>query len=125
MSKLIKFHQKRAMEEKEKEDQNKLIENLELTNSNSSLRLNSVASSIEPEAKRRKKKKICQFPSIYAILLTLEIIAFILTYIVQKGQYQKIEYSKGYFIISFQNDTTYKLDVNQEVLEKFWNKYSN
>ena len=49
------------MEEKEKEDQNKLIENLELTNSNSSLRLNSVASSIEPEAKRRKKKKFVNF----------------------------------------------------------------
>ena len=51
----------------------------------------------------RKKKKCCKFPSAYSILLILEVLVFLLLYIVPKGKYDTIEYSEGIFIIKFPN----------------------
>ena len=41
-----------------------------------------------------KKTKGCYFPSAHAILLILEIIVFILTYIIPKGKYDCIKYQE-------------------------------
>ena len=56
--------------------------------------------------KKEKKKQGCQFPTAYTILLVIESIVFILTYIIPKDQYHKIEYDsdKDIFQIKTQNE---------------------
>ena len=49
------------------------------------------------ETKEKKTKKCCKckctFPSAYSVLLIIEILIFILTYIIPKGLFDTIEYS--------------------------------
>ena len=45
---------------------------------------------IQPEEK--KKKSCCKFPSAYTIIIIIEIIVFILTYIIPKGKFAKLQY---------------------------------
>ena len=72
-----------------------------------------------------KKTKGCYFPSAHAILLILEIIVFILTYIIPKGKYDCIKYQEDidkFTVITYdqkgkryENDT----DATQENLDKW------
>ena len=48
----------------------------------------------------KEKKNRCQFPSAFTIILIIHTIIFLLIYIIPKGKYDTIEYSKGFFIIN-------------------------
>jgi len=78
----------------------------------------SVASKIEKEEEKEiKKKKGCKFPTAYTILLIIEIIVFILTYIIPKGKFDTIEYSKNKFIIKSFNRPDEIINATENVLE--------
>ena len=101
------------MEEEGKTDKYKKVDNSD------TLELNRVTErSTQPQPKEEKKKG-CQFPTAYTILIILEALVFFLTYIVQKGQFEKIEYSseRNIFIIRTQNGTTIEREAKQEVLD--------
>ncbi len=72
--------------------------------------------------KKKKKSKGCYIPSAYTILLIIEILIFILTYIIPKGKYDTIEYNSGKFIRYIYNETKVpyeeELDGTQETLNK-------
>ena len=68
---------------------------------------------------RKNKRKCCtKFPTAYVILLGFEVFAYILTFIIQKGKFQTLEYSKEKFIRKYQNGTTTTLPGTQEVLDE-------
>ena len=83
----------------------------------------SLASSVEIEnnSKEKKKKKGCKFPSAYTILLLIETFVFLLTYIIPKGQFYKIEYNsdKDIFTIKIQNGTSIDKKAEQSVLDDY------
>ena len=64
-----------------------------------------------------KKKSWCKFPTAYTIIVILEVIVFILTYIIPKGRFAKLEYDDGYFIITYPwgNGTT--IEASEEALK--------
>ena len=65
-----------------------------------------------------KKRKICQkFPSSFIILFGFEIFAYILTFIIQKGKFSTLEYSKENFIIKYPNETTTTIPASEEILK--------
>ena len=67
----------------------------------------------------QKKRKCCnKFPSAYVILLGFELFSYILTFIIQKGKYQTIEYSKQNFTIKYQNETSMVIPGTQDELDK-------
>lgn len=73
---------------------------------------------LEPSSK--PKKKSCSFPTAYSILLIIELIVFILTYIIPKGLYDKISYSseeKSFSIKSY-NGTITRHNATQEFLDE-------
>ena len=72
-------------------------------------------SSIPPETKG------CSFPSAYSILLIIELIVFILTYIIPKGLYDKISYNsdENQFVIKAHNGTIFRLNATQEILDNY------
>ena len=80
---------------------------------------------IKPKENDLKKKRSCYFPSAYTILLILEFIFFILTYIIPKGKFNTIEYDsdKNIFKVNFYNRTSNpeikEFNATQETLEKF------
>ena len=79
----------------------------------------SVASKIEKEEEIKiKKKKGCKFPTAYTILLIIEIIVFILTYIIPKGKFDTIEYSQNKFIIKSPNKPDEVRNATENVLEE-------
>jgi uncharacterized ion transporter superfamily protein YfcC len=80
----------------------------------------SLASNLE-EKKESKKKNGCKFPTAYTILLLIEAFVFLLTYIIPKGQFYKIEYNsdKDIFIIKTQNGTTFEKKAGQSVLDEY------
>ena len=86
---------------------------------NSSLK-SSVTSNLEQETKS-KKKKGCKFPTAYTILFLIEAFVFLLTYIIPKGQFYKIEYDsdKDIFKIKTQNGTTIEKKAEQSVLDDY------
>ena len=99
------------MEEKEKSYHD--LENVAKINPTS------VASKIEKEEEKEiKKKKGCKFPTAYTILLIIEIIVFILTYIIPKGKFDTIEYSKNKFIIKSFNRPDEIINATENVLEE-------
>jgi uncharacterized ion transporter superfamily protein YfcC len=67
-----------------------------------------------------KKSKGCKFPTAYTILIIIELIVFLLTYIIPKGTFDKIEYSskKDIFIITSQNGTEITINATQSVLDE-------
>ena len=67
-----------------------------------------------------KKKKMFSFPSAYSILLIIEVIVFILTYIIPKGLYDKISYSteENLFVIKTYNGTITRHQPTQELLDE-------
>ena len=110
------------MEEKENSDENRQNdnENVELTdqNINNSGRETSNQSS-EAESVKDKKKG-CHFPTAYTILVIIELIFFILTYIIPKGKYDKIEYSESSkkLIRKSPNKPDEILNATQQVLDE-------
>ena len=66
------------------------------------------------------KKKSCIFPTAYSILLIIELLVFILTYIIKKGLYDKISYlaEEKSFIIKSYNGTVTRHNATQDFLNK-------
>ena len=110
------------MEEQENSDEHKQIENenVELTdqNINSSARGTSNKSSVAESEKEQKKG--CKFPKAYTILIIIELIFFILTYIIPTGKYDKLEYSqsRNKFIRKSPNKPDEILNATQQVLDE-------
>ena len=73
--------------------------------------------SLEPS---KSKKKKCTFPTAYSILLIIELVVFILTYIIKKGLYDKITYSseEKLFSIKSYNGTVTRYNATQEFLNE-------
>ena len=85
----------------------------------------------QPENPPEEKKKRCTyFPSAYTILLCLELVVFILTYIIPKGKFNTIEYdsSTEKFIINKYNKTSQPepetKNATQEILDELGVKIS-
>ena len=74
------------------------------------------------QKKQRKCKNCCSFPSAYTVLIIIEIIIFLLTYIIPKGLFDTIEYSseENKFIIRIHNvnNTIIRVNATKEELDK-------
>ena len=74
------------------------------------------------QKKQRKCKNCCSFPSAYTVLIIIEIIIFLLTYIIPKGLFDTIEYSseENKFIIRIHNVnyTIIRVNATKEELDK-------
>ena len=84
--------------------------------------INSSARSTEnlPEkVSESNKRSGCKFPTAYTILVIIELIFFILTYIIPKGKFDTIEYSDGKFIIKSYNKTDKIYNATEEVLVEY------
>ena len=70
---------------------------------------------IENNAQGKKKWK---FPSAYSVLLIIQVIVFILTYIIPKGRYATIFYENGKLIYTYANpdNGSIELEANQTTL---------
>ena len=73
----------------------------------------------EGKNKEKKKSKGCRFPTSYTVLIVIEVIAFILTYIIQKGKYDTIEYVDDSFLITSYGEDDRTVEATQEVLDEF------
>ena len=73
----------------------------------------------EGKNKEKKKSKVCRFPTSYTVLIVIEVIAFILTYIIQKGKYDTIEYVDDSFLITSYGEDDRTVEATQEVLDEF------
>ena len=107
------------------EEGNKDLENDKKRDSDLTLPLNitseksSLATQLDEEP---KKKKGCYFPTAYTVLLVIELLIFLLTYVVPQGLFYKIEYKSekgGYFIIKYQDGNTTEKKAEQSVLDEF------
>ena len=84
--------------------------------------INSSARSTEnlsEQVSESNKRSGCKFPTAYTILVIIELIFFILTYIIPKGKFDTIEYSDGKFIIKSYNKTDKIYNATKEVLEEY------
>jgi len=70
----------------------------------------------EKEPQVKEKRSRCQFPSAFTIILIIHTIIFLLIYIIPKGKYDTIEYSKGFFIIKSQNASDLQVKATDEYL---------
>ena len=80
-----------------------------------------ISSTFEEKVLNEKdKKKSCEFPTAYSILLIIELIVFILTYIIPKGLYDKISYlsDEEKFMIKYHNGTIERFNATQDLLDK-------
>ena len=105
------------MDEKNNIDNNRESEPLSL--GNPTLNPASTATSHADEIEN-KKSTGCKFPTSYTLLIIIELIVFLLTYIIPKGNFDKIEYSskKDIFIITSPNGTELTLNATQSVLDE-------
>ena len=69
--------------------------------------------------KNKNKKKGCHFPMAYTILLLIQIFIFLLSYVIPKGQYNKIEYYKGSFVIHSYGKDDIVVNATQSTLDKY------
>ena len=74
--------------------------------------------------KGKDKKKGCHFPMAYTILLFIQIFVFLLSYVIPKGQYNKIEYIKDSFVIHSYGKDDITVNANQSTLDKYKIKIS-
>ena len=58
------------------------------------------------------------FPTAYTIIIILEVIVFLLTYIIPKGRFAKLEYTNKEFKITYPNSTDETIISTQENLNK-------
>ena len=109
---------------KEEERESKPLANLEKERLTNVLIDESNEFPIETKEKKSKKchKCKCIFPSAYSVLLIIEIVIFILTYIIPKGLFDTIEYSseEKKFIIRIHdlNNTILRVNATEEELKK-------
>ena len=105
------------MNPEEKNDNDQIIVSDEQNNKNT-ITLSDFKESVDLTS--TKKKKMCSFPSAYSILLIIEVIVFILTYIIPKGLYDKISYSteENLFVIKTYNGTITRHQPTQELLDE-------
>ena len=109
---------------KEEERESKPLANLEKERLTNVLIDESNEFPIETKEKKSKKccKCKCTFPSAYSVLLIIEILIFILTYIIPKGLFDTIEYSseEKKFIIRIHdvNNTILRVNATEEELKK-------
>ena len=73
---------------------------------------------IEEESNKTQKKKGCQFPTTYTILMLIVLFVFILTIIIPKGKYDTLEYADNQFIIHSYNQKDKVEPATQEILNK-------
>ena len=73
---------------------------------------------IEEESNKTQKKKGCQFPTTYTILMLIVLFVFILTIIIPKGKYDTLEYIDNQFIIHSYNQKDKVEPATQEILNK-------
>ena len=108
------------MEEQENSDEHQQNENVELVDQNINNTASVTHSQISEVESEKSKKKGCQFPTAYTILIIIELIFFILTYIIPKGKYDKLEYSesKNKFIRKSPNKPDEFLNATQQVLDE-------
>ena len=103
------------------------FDNLDISSVNKLLNDDKTSSSdpSKPKEYNSKNKRRCHFPTAYTILIILEFILFILTYIIPKGKFNTIEYDsdKEIFKVNIYNKTsnpkTKEFNATQEILEKF------
>ena len=101
----------------EQDDENEI----KVDNNNIELAVNNERNTgSKPEEIEPKKKKKCQFPTAYTILILIECLFFLLTYIIPNGLFQKIEYSseREIFIITLQNGTKIEKNGTEAVLKE-------
>ena len=96
----------------------KEVKNLEMLMPKNSELIDKDDNGNEKENKIKEKKNQCQFPSSFTIILFIYTIVFFLIYIIPKGKYDTIEYSKGIFIIKSENQLDIQVNATQEYLEK-------
>jgi len=103
------------------------FDNLDISSVNKLLNDDKTSSSdpSKPKEYNSKNKRRCHFPTAYTILIILEFILFILTYIIPKGKFNTIEYDsdKEIFKVNIYNKTsnpkTKEFNATQETLQKF------
>ena len=105
------------------ERESKPLGNLEKETLTSVLITEADSSPIVLSKKKQKKcKNCCSFPSAYTVLIIIEIIIFLLTYIIPKGLFDTIEYSseENKFIIRIHdvNNTIIRVNATKEELDK-------
>ena len=71
------------------------------------------------KVKDKNKKKGCHFPMAYTILLFIQIFVFLFSYVIPKGQYNKIEYIKDSFVIHSYGKDDITVNANQSTLDKY------
>ena len=69
---------------------------------------------------KESTKKSCTFPTAYSVLLIIELVVFILTYIIPKGLYDKISYSSDdkMFIVKTHDGNVTRYEPTKEVLDR-------
>lgn len=97
------------------EDKSNEFQNVE--NINSSAR--STENVLEDKVSESNKSSGCKFPTAYTILVLIELIFFILTYIIPKGKFDTIEYSDNKFIIKSYNKTDLIRNATEDVLKEY------
>ena len=70
------------------------------------------------QKQKNAKKKCCKFPTAYSILLIIEILVFILIYIIPKGKFDTLEYSSNTFIIVSYGKSNLIINATQEYLNE-------
>lgn len=102
------------MEENDKsnEDNNQMI-----NNSARNTEIQDSLIEISPKKSEEEKKSKCQFPTAYTILIILEVLFFLLTYIIPKGKYDTIEFSKETFIIKSYGKKDVVVNATQKELD--------
>ena len=98
-----------------------LQENAKISNNNELVLNKTTHSTIDqPLEIEPQRKKKCQFPTAYTILILIECLFFGLTYVIPKGLFEKIQYlsDKDIFIIKYQNGTNIEKNATQKVLDE-------
>ena len=73
----------------------------------------------EKKSKEEQKKSGCKFPMAYTILLLIQICVFFLSYVIPKGKYDMIEYSKGKFIIHSYGEEDKRENATKSILDEY------
>ena len=66
----------------------------------------------------KENENTFKFPTAYTIIVILEVIVFLLTYIIPKGRFAKLEYTNKEFKITYPNSTDETIISTQENLNK-------
>ena len=102
------------------ESNSKTINDSSNRNDNSQINIESFSSLNENSTKEEKEKENnLKFPTAYTIIVIIELIVFILTYIIPKGRYAKLEYINDSFKITYPNNTISSFNFSQETLNNF------